>query len=98
MPFAQKVVLHCPQGMPVGMAELATQLVAEGVRFVAAVGPACQAIEDLIDEAAIAAGSPEQNFVLTTSHPGESLAEVIAFAEGLSDGYEGPVQVVEIRA
>lgn len=98
MPFAQKVVLHCPQGMPVGMAELATQQVAKGVRFVAAVGPACQAIEDLIDEAAVAAGSPEQNFVLTTSHPDESLAEVIAFAESLSDGYEGPVQVVEIRA
>lgn len=97
MPLARKVVLHCPQGMPAGMAELATRLVAEGVRFVAAVGPACQAIEDLIDDAAIAAGSPEQNFVLTTSHPGESLAEVIAFAEGLTGEHEGPVQVVEIR-
>lgn len=96
MPFAKKVVLHCPNGLPAGIAELAAQFVAEGVKLVASVGPACREIEDLIDEAAISAGSPKTNFVLTSSHPGESLADVMEFAEGFGGEYEGTVQLLEI--
>jgi hypothetical protein len=96
MPFSKKLVLHCPKGMPAGMAELAAQFVADGVMFVAAVGPACREIEEVVDHASIAAGSPEQNFILTSSHPDESVADAIEFAEGLTDEYGGPVQLVEI--
>ena len=97
MPFAKKLVLHCPNGVPSGIAELAAQGVTDGVVFVASVGPACRQIEDLVDDAAIAAGSPERNFILTTSHPGETLEEVVEFAERLTGEYEGPVQVVELN-
>jgi hypothetical protein len=96
MPFSKKLVLHCPNGMPAGMAELAAQFVADGVRFVAAVGPACREIEDMVDDASVAAGSPEQNFILTSSHPDESVDDAIEFAEGLTGEYDGPVQLVEL--
>lgn len=97
MPFAKKLVLHCPNGVPVCMVELAAQFVADGVKLVASVGPACREIEDIVDGAAIAAGSPERNFILTSAHPDELLADVIEFAEAFVGEYDGPVQVVELR-
>lgn len=96
MPFAKKLVLYCPNGIPAGMTELAAQFVVEGVKLVASVSPACHEIEDIVDEAAIAAGSPRRNFILTSAHPNESLADVIEFAEGFVGEYEGPVQVMEL--
>ncbi|WP_422014308.1 DUF7684 family protein [Roseateles sp.] len=96
MPFAPKLVLHCPNGIPAAMEELAQQFVADGVKMVAIVGPSCREIEDTVDNAAVAAGSPERHFILTSSHPNDSLAEVIEFAEGFVGDYEGPVQVVKI--
>lgn len=96
MPFAKKLVLHCPNGLPAGLAELAAEFVIDGVKLVASVGPACREVEDIIDDAAIAAGSPERNFILTSAHPDESLADVIEFVEGFVGEYDGPVQVVEL--
>jgi hypothetical protein len=96
MSFAKKVVLYCPNGLPSGMAELAAQFVADGVKLVASVGPACREIEDVVDDASISAGSPERNFILTSSHPNESLADVIEFAEGFGGEYEGPVQLLRL--
>ena len=96
MPFSKKLVLHCPNGMPADMARLAAQFVADGVIPVASVGPACREIEEVVDDAAIAAGSPEHHFILTSSHPGESIADVIEFADSLSGEYQGPVQLVEL--
>ena len=96
MPFAKHLVLHCPNGVPVSMAELAAQFVVDGVELVASVGPACREIEDIIDDATIEAGSPDRNFILTSSHPGESLADVIAFAQLFVGECDGPVQVVEL--
>jgi hypothetical protein len=78
------------------MAELAAQFVADGVMFVASVGPACREIEEFVDDASIAAGSPDRCFILTSSHPDESVANAIEFAEGLTGEYEGPIQLVEL--
>ncbi|RQO63265.1 hypothetical protein DBR47_01570 [Paucibacter sp. KBW04] len=83
--------------MPAGMPELAAQFVADGVVFVAVLGPACREIEELVDAASIAAGSPQRNFILTSSHPDESVEDVLEFAESLSGEYAGPVQVLEIK-
>lgn len=96
MHFAKKIVLHCPNGVPLNMAEVAEQLVAGGVKFVGTVGPRCEEIENYIDEASVLAGSPERNFVLTSSHPGETLQDAIKFAKCLGGDYEGAVQVVEL--
>ncbi|MCV2366482.1 hypothetical protein LNV23_23920, partial [Paucibacter sp. DJ1R-11] len=96
MQFAKKVVLHCPNGVPPRLHEVAGKFVAGGVKFVGAVGPKCDEVEEIIDEAAVLAGSPGRNFILTSSHPGESLQDAIDFAECLTGDYEGPVQVVEL--
>lgn len=96
MPFAKKIVLHCPNGVPLNMAEVATQFVLDGVMFVGAVGPACREIEDIVDDASVSAGSPERNFILTSSHPNQSVQEAVEFAQDLGGEYEGPVQVVEL--
>ena len=65
-----------------------------GVIFVGAVGPRCAELEDEIDDLCVGDGS-NPYFMLTTSHPGETLAEAIEFAEGLSGDYSGPVTVVD---
>lgn len=96
IPFKRKIVLHCPHGIPASIEPLVAQFVADGVIFVAVVGPACREIEDMVDDASIAAGSPDQNFILTSSHPDESVSEAIEFAERLTGEYEGPVQLVEL--
>lgn len=90
-----KVVLHCPHGCPPQLDALVTQFVREGVGFVGVVGPDCARVEDLIDELLVGDGSQEPHFMLTTSHPGESLAEAVAFARSLSDDYGGEPVVVE---
>ena len=95
MPSARKVVLHCKNGVPSNIAGLASQFVKDGVVFVATVGPGCQRAEDIIDKVAIEHGSPDRNFILTSSHPDETLEEVIEFARSLSAEYAGEVQVVE---
>lgn len=94
--FRKKIVLNCPNGIPDSIDARLDQFVADGVNFVAVVGPACREIEDMVDDASIAAGSPDQNFILTSSHPDESVSETIEFAERLIGEYEGPVQLVEL--
>jgi hypothetical protein len=96
MGYATKVVLYTPRGMHGGVEAVAHQFVADGVKFVGCVGADCEVVEDIVDWVAIEHGSPERNFILTSSHPNESVRQVVEFAEGLSEEYGGEVQVVEI--
>lgn len=75
---------------------MARQFVEDGVRFVGCVGQDCEIVEDVVDWVAIENGSPERNFILTSSHPNETVREVVDFALALSEDYEGEVQVVEV--
>ena len=95
MATTRKIVIHSSGTDDPGLLE---ELVAgwkvRGVVFVGAVGPRCAELEDEIDELCVGDGSSPY-FMLTSSHPGETLAEVIQFAEDLSGDYSGPVSVVE---
>ena len=95
MAYSRKIVLHTPNGVR-GVEEVARRFIEDGVAFVACVGTDCEAVEDLIDWLAVEAGSPERNFILTSSHAGESVEEAIEFAKSLSGEYEGEVQVVQL--
>jgi hypothetical protein len=66
----------------------------DGVAFVGVVGEDCAKIEDIIDELVVGDGSDELRFILTSSHPGESVEDVFDFARSLTLEYEGEVQVV----
>ncbi len=94
MSYESKVVLHSKSGYRPEMDALIESLIRDGVKFVGVVGDDCEKIEDIIDEMVVGEGNND-NFILTSSHPGESLEEAIEFARSLSLEYAGEVQVVE---
>jgi hypothetical protein len=95
MPLAKKIVLHIPSGYVPGVDDLIAKFIQDGVKFVAVVGPDCAQVEDMIDDAAVGDGS-DSRFILTTSHPGETLDEVVEFARLLTGEHAGDVEIVEI--
>lgn len=97
VPYARKVVLHCPTGARFGLAALVEQFLADGVAWVGAVGVDCGLVEDIIDEIVVGDGSDDSRFILTSAHPDASIAEVIEFGALVTSAGDGPVQVVELR-
>jgi hypothetical protein len=96
MPHPRKIVLHCPRGYDPRLDPLVEEFIRDGVRVVAVVGEDCERIEDIIDELVSGDGSRDHD-LLTSSHPGESLAAAVAFAQGLTLEFAGPeVGVVEL--
>ena len=96
MAYASKIVLHCPTSYELRLDALVEDFIRDGVQFVAVVGKDCAKVEDIIDELVVGGGDRDYH-LLTSSHPGKSIAEAIAFAGSLHLEYEGPdVQVVEL--
>lgn len=94
MPHLAKVVLNCQTGMHDGLETLIQSFIRDGVTFVAVTGKDASLIEDVIDELCVGDGS-EPYSMLTSSHPDDSLATVVAFAESLDLEFSGPVEVIE---
>ena len=92
---AKKIVLHCPRGYQPELDTLVRQWIRDGVVFVGAVGKDCAHVEDIIDELCVGDGS-NPYFMITTSHPNESIADVLECADALSGRQPGPVEVVEL--
>ena len=92
---ARKIVLHCPRGYQPQLDALVEEWMRDEVVFVGAVGKDCGKVEEIIDEICVGDGS-NVNFMLTSSHPDESLADAIEFAESLTGEHAGPVEVVEL--
>ncbi|MGE3311229.1 MAG: hypothetical protein AB7O66_14770 [Limisphaerales bacterium] len=66
------------------------------VTFVGVVGQDCCNVEEIIDEIVVGDGTHEPYSMLTSSHPGESVAEAVEFAKSLTDEFAGDVQVVNV--
>jgi len=98
MNYSQKLVLHCPVGYRMGLDALIEQFVADGVKFVGVVGQDCNLIEDIIDELVVGDGTDPTRFLLTSSHPGESIEDVVEFARYVSSAGDGEAQVVTLGA
>lgn len=97
MAYARKIVLHCPEGYTVALDRLVEDFLRDGVKFVAVVGKDCAGIEDTIDWLVIGDASDESRFILTSSHPDESVEEAIEFAQALAgEAYAGEVQLVRL--
>ena len=94
MAYLAKVVLHCPNGLHGGLEPLVQEFIRDGVMFVAVAGKDAALIEDIIDETCVGDGTQSYS-MLTSSHPGQSLGEGVAFAESLSLEFAGPIEVVE---
>ena len=68
----------------------------DGVTFVGVVGRDCAEIENIIDELTVGDGTRTPYFMLTSSHPSETVAEVVEFAKALTGEFEGDVCLVEV--
>lgn len=97
MPHPKKIVLHCPQGYRPSIDTLVSEFMRDGVSFVGVVGPDCAKVEDVIDELVVGDGTRDAYFILTSSHPDETIAEAIEFAESLTGEYAGDVHVIEVQ-
>ena len=96
MAYANRIVLHCPAGYKMRLDALVEDFIRDGVRFVGIVGEDCSRVEDTIDELVVGNGDREYD-LLTSSHPNESVEEVVAFARSLSlDDQRREVQIVEL--
>jgi hypothetical protein len=94
-PYSTKVVLHCPDGYRMELDRMVEDFVADGVPFVGVAGADCARVEDIIDEIVVGDGSDDTRVVLTSSHPDESVEEVVEFAKSLLlPEYAGDIQIV----
>ena len=96
MPYEKKVVLKCPAGYKLALDQMVEDFLRDGVALVAVIGRDCAKVEDIIDELIVGDGSNPERFIVTTSHPGESLQDVVEFAESFSTDPAGKVQIVEL--
>jgi hypothetical protein len=94
MAALRKIVVHSISGLHPEFSALVAEWIKEGVVFLGIVGVDAAKLEDVADDVAVGDGS-DPYFLLTTSHPDESLADAVEFAEMLTGGHAGPVQVLE---
>jgi hypothetical protein len=92
--YGRKIVLHCLAGYKPELDRMVEDFIRDGVAFVGVVGEDCAKIEDIIDELVVGDGSDESRFILTSSHPGETIDDALDFAKSLTLEYEGEPQVV----
>jgi len=93
MPYSAKIVLHGPPPDLHVLEEFVSACIRDKVALICVVGEQCQLLEDTIDEMVVGDGSDETRFICTTSHPGKSLAEVIAFATAWTEPEGEPQEV-----
>ena len=90
-----RVVLVSEQKYNLERDELILSLLDKGYVLFCVVGIDCEKWEDIIDELSIGDGS-NPKFVTTTSHPNESVDEVVEFAKMLTLDKKSGVDVIGI--
>lgn len=81
MKRSKSCVLQLPISNPALLEPFVETCIRNGVGLIAVVGDDSRETEDLIDELIVGDGSDESRIaVATSSHPGETLEEVLAFA------------------
>ena len=90
-----RVVLVSEQKYNLECDELILSLLDKGYVLFCVVGIDCEKWEDIIDELSIGDGS-NPKFVTTTSHPNESVDEVVEFAKMLTLDKKSGVDVIGI--
>jgi hypothetical protein len=96
--FSRKVVLHSVSGYSEQHDRLINEIIDDGVLLFCSVGKDCELWHDVVDEIIVGDGQVDRGDMVTTWHDGESLDEVIVFAEGFDIGEEfsGPPQIITV--
>ncbi|WP_266170295.1 hypothetical protein [Dyella subtropica] len=90
----RKIVLHSIGGYRPEFDALVESWIQAGVAYVGVIGKDAAKLEDVIDELCVGDGE-NSYFILTASHPNESLLKAVEYAEYLKSEHAGPVQIVE---
>jgi hypothetical protein len=96
MTYEKKIILKCSTGYKPSLVPLIEAFLTDGVALVATIGTDCEKVEGIIDELVVGDGSNAGRFLTTTSHPDETLEEVIEFVESFSMPFPAQVQIVEL--
>lgn len=72
------------------------ELLASRIELFCVVGRDAGAWEDALDWMCVGTSGMDEHFITTTAHVGESVEEVIAFAEQFSTDKEGDVEVIYV--
>lgn len=95
MPIAKKIVLVSTKGYDASHDDLLRVLIERRIHLFCAVGVDCELWENVMDELVVGHAGEYAWHVTTTSHPGETTAEVIAFAEMFHLDEPSDVEVIE---
>ena len=95
MAYAPKIVLCVPIKDSNALEPFVEDCLRDRVVLIAVVGEGCAHVEDLIDEIIVGDGLDDSRFIVTSSHPDESVEEALEFAESWTceDGREGVQKV-----
>lgn len=93
---AKKIVLVSRSDYEARHDHLLQNLVDRKIILFCAVGRDCEAWEDAMDWMCIGPDGESRGFVVTTSHPDESIEEVISFAEDWILDEPSSVEIMEI--
>ena len=93
MRYPPRVVLRLPLYKSWALAEFVEACLRDNVALIAIVGPGCAEMEDTIDELIAGDGSDDSRFIVTSSHPGETMEDVLEFASTWTDPRPG-IQVI----
>lgn len=96
MTVQPKIVLALPLSDRAMLAPFVEQCIARNVSLIAVQGEGCERVEDEIDWLIIGDGTDERRFITTSSHPGETLEEVVEFAAAWSVSANDPTEVVRL--
>jgi len=79
MSYASRIVLHLPLSNEDLLAAFVEQCLRDNVSLIAVFGEGAARIEDIIDELVVGDGSDDTRFVVTSSHPNETVEEAVEF-------------------
>jgi len=92
MLLAPAIVLHSPVTDKSALTVFVARCLADQVNLIAIVGPGCAELEEEIDWIVVGDGAEASRLVVTSSHPDESVDEVVDFASSWTCDRTGGVE------
>jgi hypothetical protein len=80
MSLAPRIVLHSPVIDKAALVRFVEQCLKDEVQLIAVWGGGAEALEEEVDWLVVGDGTDESRYITTSSHPEDSLEEVLEFA------------------
>jgi hypothetical protein len=94
--MARKIILHVPVSDEALLEDFVEQCLHDSVSLLAIVGDGCARVEDIVDAIVVGDGSDNTRFLCTTSHPDESIEDVLNMVTGWEFERGDPVEQVRL--